>query len=119
MKKTSPSENSLRGRRRAFLAGLAATGLLYATPLLVCVNEAEAGSRSSRGSRPSGYSRGSRPSRYHHRGRYSRGYGHYRSHPSRYHHGRYHDDWRRREAEERLREGVFDALDSLTRPPRY
>ena len=39
---SAPSEDSLRSKRRSFLAGLVATGLLYATPVLLCVNEAEA-----------------------------------------------------------------------------
>ena len=37
---SAPSEDSLRNKRRSFLAGLVATGLLYATPVLLCVNEA-------------------------------------------------------------------------------
>ena len=44
---SAPSEDSLRSKRRSFLAGLVATGLLYATPVLLCVNEAEAHSRPS------------------------------------------------------------------------
>ena len=44
---SAPSEDSLRNKRRSFLAGLVATGLLYATPVLLCVNEAEAHSRPS------------------------------------------------------------------------
>lgn len=127
---SAPSEDSLRSRRRAFLAGLAATGLIYATPVLLCVNEAEAHSRPShrrrsRPSRRSRYSRGSgpsrrsRPSRYHrrhdYRSRYSRPYrGHY-GHDR--HDGRYHEDWGR-EAGDRLRDTFHDALGGF-RPDRY
>ena len=62
---SAPSEDSLRNKRRSFLAGLVATGLLYATPVLLCVNEAEAHSRPShrrrrRSSHGSHYSRRSR-----------------------------------------------------------
>lgn len=55
---SAPSEDSLRSKRRSFLAGLVATGLLYATPVLLCVNEAEAHSRPSH-RRRSRYTRGS------------------------------------------------------------
>ena len=63
---SAPSEDSLRNKRRSFLAGLVATGLLYATPVLLCVNEAEAHSRPShrRRRRSSGERSFSKPSRW-------------------------------------------------------
>ena len=65
---SAPSEDSLRNKRRSFLAGLVATGLLYATPVLRCVNEAEAHSRPSHRRRR----RSSHGSHYSRRSRYSK-----------------------------------------------
>ena len=119
---SAPSEDSLRNKRRSFLAGLVATGLLYATPVLLCVNEAEAHSRpshrrrrrSSHGSRYSRRSRRSRPSRRH--SRPSRNYDYRDRYDDRYD-GRYNEGWHR-EAGDRLRDTFNDALGGF-RPDRY
>ena len=111
---SAPSEDSLRSKRRAFLAGLAATGLLYATPVLLCVNEAEAHSRPSHRRR----SRRSRPSRRH--SRPSRNYDYRDRYDDRYdgrYDGRYNEGWHR-EAGDRLRDTFNDALGGF-RPDRY
>lgn len=119
---SAPSEDSLRNKRRSFLAGLVATGLLYATPVLLCVNEAEAHSRpshrrrrrSSHGSHYSRRSRRSRPSRRH--SRPSRNYDYRDRYDDRYD-GRYNEGWHR-EARDRLRDTFNDALGGF-RPDRY
>ena len=125
---SAPSEDSLRNKRRSFLAGLVATGLLYATPVLLCVNEAEAhsrpshrrrrrsshGSHYSRRSRDSRRSRHSRPSRRH--SRPSRNYDYRDRYDDRYD-GRYNEGWHR-EAGDRLRDTFNDALGGF-RPDRY
>jgi hypothetical protein len=119
---SAPSEDSLRNKRRSFLAGLVATGLLYATPVLLCVNEAEAHSRpshrrrrrSSHGSHYSRRSRRSRPSRRH--SRPSRNYDYRDRYDDRYD-GRYNEGWHR-EAGDRLRDTFNDALGGF-RPDRY
>lgn len=119
---SAPSEDSLRNKRRSFLAGLVATGLLYATPVLLCVNEAEAHSRpshrrrrrSSHGSHYSRRSRRSRPSRRH--SRPSRNYDYRYRYDDRYD-GRYNEGWHR-EAGDRLRDTFNDALGGF-RPDRY
>ena len=119
---SAPSEDSLRNKRRSFLAGLVATGLLYATPVLLCVNEAEAHSRpshrrrrrSSHGSHYSRRSRYSRPSRRH--SRPSRNYDYRDRYDDRYD-GRYNEGWHR-EAGDRLRDTFNDALGGF-RPDRY
>ena len=119
---SAPSEDSLRNKRRSFLAGLVATGLLYATPVLLCVNEAEAHSRpshrrrrrSSHGSHYSRRSRHSRPSRRH--SRPSRNYDYRDRYDDRYD-GRYNEGWHR-EAGDRLRDTFNDALGGF-RPDRY
>ena len=119
---SAPSEDSLRNKRRSFLAGLVATGLLYATPVLLCVNEAEAHSRPShrrrsrytRGSHYSRRSRRSRPSRRH--SRPSRNYDYRDRYDDRYD-GRYNEGWHR-EAGDRLRDTFNDALGGF-RPDRY
>ena len=129
---SAPSEDSLRNKRRSFLAGLVATGLLYATPVLLCVNEAEAHSRPShrrrrrsshgshypRRSRYSRRSRRSRPSRRH--SRPSRNYDYRDRYDDRYdgrYDGRYNEGWHR-EAGDRLRDTFNDALGGF-RPDRY
>lgn len=129
---SAPSEDSLRSKRRSFLAGLVATGLLYATPVLLCVNEAEAhsrpshrrrsrytrGSHYSRRSRYSKRSRRSRPSRRH--SRPSRNYDYRDRYDDRYdgrYDGRYNEGWHR-EAGDRLRDTFNDALGGF-RPDRY
>lgn len=117
---SAPSEDSLRSKRRAFLAGLAATGLLYATPALLCVNEAEAHSRPShrrrsRNSHGSHYSRRSRPSRPSRPSRSSRPSRDY-DYRDRYD-GRYDEGWHR-EAGDRLRDTFHDALGGGFRPDR-
>lgn len=119
---SAPSEDSLRNKRRSFLAGLVATGLLYATPVLLCVNEAEAHSRPSHrrrrrpshGSHYSRRSRRSRPSRRH--SRPSRNYDYRDRYDDRYD-GRYNEGWHR-EAGDRLRDTFNDALGGF-RPDRY
>lgn len=123
---SAPSEDSLRNKRRSFLAGLVATGLLYATPVLLCVNEAEAHSRpshrrrrrSSHGSHYSRRSRRSRPSRRH--SRPFRDYDYRDRYDDRYdgrYDGRYNEGWHR-EAGDRLRDTFNDALGGF-RPDRY
>ena len=107
---SAPSEDSLRNKRRSFLAGLVATGLLYATPVLLCVNEAEAHSRPSHRRRR----RRSRPSRRH--SRPSRNYDYRDRYDDRYD-GRYNEGWHR-EAGDRLRDTFNDALGGF-RPDRY
>ena len=119
---SAPSEDSLRNKRRSFLAGLVATGLLYATPVLLCVNEAAAHSRpshrrrrrSSHGSHYSRRSRRSRPSRRH--SRPSRNSDYRDRYDDRYD-GRYNEGWHR-EAGDRLRDTFNDALGGF-RPDRY
>ena len=109
---SAPSEDRLRSRRRALLAGLAATGLIYATPVLLCVNEAEAHSRPSH-RRHSRYNHGSRYSR---RSRPSRNYDYHDRYDDRYD-GRYDEGWRR-EAGDRLRDTFQDTLGGGFRPDR-
>ena len=118
---SAPSEDRLRSRRRALLAGLAATGLIYATPVLLCVNEAEAHSRPShrrrsRYSHGSRYSRRTRYSRRSRRSRPSRNYDYHDRYDDRYD-GRYDEGWRR-EAGDRLRDTFQDTLGGGFRPDR-
>ena len=118
---SAPSEDSLRNKRRSFLAGLVATGLLYATPVLLCVNEAEAHSRPShrrrrRSSHGSHYFRRSRYSRRSRRSRPSRNYDYHDRYDDRYD-GRYDEGWRR-EAGDRLRDTFQDTLGGGFRPDR-